>query len=641
MASLHPCLARPTPADVWACVSPDLTLVAEEARLRASPHSSRHLEAPWLKPLLYLADGARARRQAKRAAFAAPAGSGLKVAILSGIPEHFAGPSARFVSACNGSGPISAASAHRPLKWRRVARSGGVEEALAATAENIDKKFLKSVCSAETGPYLGCLGFDNVGYIQMFEADLIHWRYLEPPKAKDIRLLAQYDVLVYFEFERRLLPDLPRIPGQLRLWFGSETWGYGDVNNVQHRAFNHFRPDRLARRGFCPVALDPYLIGNQAQGPTFPFWYRYPLQEIEDAMLRRGIKKSQRRSRRIFMIAATKADGFVRALQSMGFEVVQQFEVDYYVFLKLLASCRFLIYLPTWNGRSQGRTTVPAALLGVPVFGRREKHLQRLLMPSFLAVDSLEDILTKVQYLDQNEAAETVLRAEILRRRKLLDARGAPEAAEVADAVRLISGGNPLCSLNKTARASFAAAASDRFSSNVEAVLDATSGVDTAASYYEQWMNESLGEHLAMHSQQLRCEEWERDPKDVPCYGGSVEVAARNVAGASACLVQRWQPTPQLYAILAFCAYRLWVPSAFDLQLARRLAEVSADAIQKWMQHDETTTGWAKRGPFLEYRSKVLAQLRDAERNRKRPSSLAWLGLAHLDTEGCISHTSV
>ena len=54
----------------------------------------------------------------------------------------------------------------------------------------------------------------------------------------------------------------PAVPGQLRLWYAHETYPFGDESNRLHREWNRFTGSRLLERGFCPVALDPYMFDD-------------------------------------------------------------------------------------------------------------------------------------------------------------------------------------------------------------------------------------------------------------------------------------------------------------------------------------------------------------------------------------------
>merc|ERR1712137_418555 len=115
----------------------------------------------------------------------------------------------------------------------------------------------------------------------MFKADILHWPIFAHAGSQEARsafsALLRYDLVIYLEFERRLLPTLPAIPGQMRLWMSTEPYAYGDLTDFRHTHTNVFTAERLDASGFCPVALDPFLINLHPQLPVImPLWMHFP-----------------------------------------------------------------------------------------------------------------------------------------------------------------------------------------------------------------------------------------------------------------------------------------------------------------------------------------------------------------------------
>eukprot|EP00929_Paragymnodinium_shiwhaense_P051514 TRINITY_DN25911_c0_g1_i2.p1 TRINITY_DN25911_c0_g1~~TRINITY_DN25911_c0_g1_i2.p1 ORF type:complete len:497 (+),score=15.04 TRINITY_DN25911_c0_g1_i2:147-1493(+) len=398
--------------------------------------------------------------------------------------------------------------------------------------------------------------------------------------------------------EVRLLPKLPAIPGQVRLWMGNEAYAYGDYSDKRYRSFNRISPHRLASRNFCPLPLHLFPYQEDDGSKHVPFWSHYPLADLRAALLERQMTDTGRTSTRICITAAHPVvrQALQDRLPRLGWTVVQDRVPGFYDFYLYLATCRYIIYMPQSNGKSQGRGVADGAILGIPVFGLRRKFLTRLLMPPYFSVVTAEDIEERISYLSANPHIEDSLRKSVWMRSRLIDIAGGPDAENLAEIARVISDGDSACSLSTTSRLEAQQSDNKTAPRHVEALISSAIIAEDPDTYLESWLNSAAEAFRSTFQvQPLGDCSWIRRLEFLGpdlCFDNlNLEKPALFAAGAYRC-IDSMPTSPEGYALFGLCLTRLSEGMKWDNDLLHAMLLKARSALQKWKQMGQGVDAW-------------------------------------------------
>ena len=266
-----------------------------------------------------------------------------------------------------------------------------------------------------------CACTAHLGWIIEWKSDIILWPNSDKLKnnTQSIQLLSNYDVLILYTESIQLFEYLPFIKNQTRFWEPCEPRKIDYLRKFEReplKDYIHF----MKSKHIHPVILDNYFYHN-LNLPNINFHYKYTIKWIRDIIEKYTVNNYVNDTDNNVTIYVGKRcrqkkilDAFVDQSTSK-FKIIQGHwtnVVDYTGFYRLLSTAKYVINLE--DSKSAGQIISEAAVFGIPVFGYNKKYFQHLLMPSYLQVNNMNEIIDKIKFLEINKYFYQKIKLEIL-----------------------------------------------------------------------------------------------------------------------------------------------------------------------------------------------------------------------------------